>query len=336
MLRVGTTCFADAGGPYPDEMARAALDMGIRGLVAQSTMDMGEGLPPSMRFTTREAIDRNVALIKAWGVSATEQRVGAWLSLRQLLVCSRELWDTFGDLADESGSRVHIHLSEGTYEVDYAAEHWGQRPAEYLDWIGFLGPRTHAAHSILLSADEIDLYAERRVSVAHCPLGNFVIGPPKVPQMWRRGIRIGLGTDGASTGSLDLFEAIHVSWVALQSQHGTPWHDRSVLSVEDLLHMATFGGAQALGMGDHTGSLEVGKRADLVIAGQHHWDLQPAYDPMFTAARCLTGRDVETVVVDGEIVVDDGAVLSVDEAELRARLAERWPIIMNRFESVTG
>ena len=127
-----------------------------------------------------------------------------------------------------------------------------------------------------------------------------------------------------------------MSWVALQSQHGTPWHDRSVLSVEDLLHMATFGGAQALGMGDHTGSLEVGKRADLVIAGQHHWDLQPAYDPMFTAARCLTGRDVETVVVDGEIVVDDGAVLSVDEAELRARLAERWPIIMNRFESVTG
>lgn len=334
-LRLGTTCFAEAGGPHPDEMARAALDLGIRGLVAQSTIDTGDGLPASMKFTTKQAIDRNLALIKTWGVSATEHRVGAWLALRQLLVCSPELWESFRDLADESGARVHTHLAEGTYEVEYAAEHWGKRPAEYLDGLGFLGPRTHAAHSILLSADEIDLYAERQVSVAHCPLGNFVIGAPKVPEMRRRGIRVGLGTDGAANGSLDLFEAIHVSWITLQSHYGTPWHVRSVLSVEDLLQMATLGGAQALGMDDHIGSLEVGKRADLVIANPRHWDLQPVYDPMFTAARGLSGRDVETVVVDGEIVVDGGALLTVDEADLRARLAERWPVIMHRFESIT-
>jgi 5-methylthioadenosine/S-adenosylhomocysteine deaminase len=336
LLRVGTTCFTDAGGPHPDEMARAAMDLGIRGLVAQSTMDMGEGLPPSMRFSTQEAIDRNISLLKTWGVSAVEQRVGAWLSLRQLLVCSRELWEAFRDLSDESGSRVHIHLAEGTYEVDYAAEHWGKRPAEYLEKLGFLGPRVHAAHSILLSADEIDLYAERHVSAAHCPLGNFIIGPPKVPEMRRRGIRVGLGTDGASTGSLDLFEAMRVSFVAMQSNYGTAWHDRSALSLEDLLEMATLGGAKALDMGDHIGSLEVGKRADLVIANPANWDLQPVYDPMFTASRGLTSRDVETVVVDGEVVVEDGAVSTLDEAELRARLAERWPVIMGRFESITN
>jgi 5-methylthioadenosine/S-adenosylhomocysteine deaminase len=336
LLRVGTTCFAEAGGPHPDQMARAALEVGIRGLVAQSTMDSGDGLPVSMKFTTPEAIERNVALVKTWGVSAGEQRVGAWLALRQLLVCSRELWETFRDLADESGSRVHTHLAEGTYEVDYSTEHWGKRPASYLDGIGFLGPRTHAAHSILLSADEIDLYAERQVSVAHCPLGNFIIGPPKVPEMRRRAIRVGLGTDGASTGSLDLFEAIRVSWVALQSHYGTPWHDRSVLSLEDLLQMATLGGAQALSMGNHIGSLEVGKRADLVVANPRHWDLQPVDDPMFTAARGLTGRDVETVVVDGQTVVDGGVLSTLDEAQLRAHLAERRPVIMDRFESITN
>ena len=336
LLRVGTTCFTDAGGPHPHEMARAAVELGIRGLVAQSTMDMGEGLPASMRFSTREAIDRNLSLLKTWGASAADQRVGAWLSLRQLLVCSRELWETFRDLADEWGSRVHIHLAEGTYEVEYAAEHWGKRPAEYLEEIGFLGPRTHAAHSVLLSADEVDLYAERQVSVAHCPLGNFTIGPPKIPEMLRRGIRVGLGTDGASTGSLDLFEAIRVSFVATQSNYGTPWHDRSALSLEDLLEMATLGGARALGMGDHIGSLEVGKRADFVIANPSSWDLQPIYDPMFTAARGLTGRDVETVVVDGRIVVDDGVVSTVDEAELRGRMAERWPAIIGRFEAITN
>jgi 5-methylthioadenosine/S-adenosylhomocysteine deaminase len=336
LLRVGTTCFTDAGGPHPDEMARAAMDLGIRGLVAQSTMDVGDGLPASMKFSTAEAIERNVSLIKTWGVSAVERRVGAWLSLRQLLVCSRELWEAFRDLSDESGSRVHIHLSEGTYEVEYAAEHWGTRPAEYLEELGFLGPRVHAAHSILLSANEIDLYAERHVSAAHCPLGNFIIGPPKVPEMRRRAIRVGLGTDGASTGSLDLFEAMRVSFVALQSNYGTPWHDRSALSLEDLLEMATLGGAQALGMGDHIGSLEVGKQADLVIANPGDWDLQPVYDPMFTASRGLTGRDVETVIVDGKVVVEGGVVSSVDEAELRARLAERWPVIMSRFESITN
>lgn len=336
LLRVGTTCFTDAGGPHPDQMARVALELGIRALVAQSTMDMGEGLPASMRFSTKEAIERNVALIKAWGVSATERRVGAWLSLRQLLVCSRELWESFAQLADETGSRVHTHLAEGTYEVEYAAEHWGKRPAVYLEHIGFLGPRVHAAHSILLSAEEIDLYVERRVSAAHCPLGNFIIGPPKVPEMHRRGIAIGLGTDGASTGSLDLFEAMRVSFVALQSNYGTPWHDRSALSLEDLLEMATLGGARALAMDGHIGSLEVGKRADVVIVNPSHWDMQPVYDPMFTAARGVNGRDVETVIVDGQVVVEGGVVSTVDEAELRGRLAQRWPVIMDRFESITN
>ncbi len=128
---------------------------------------------------------------------------------------------------------------------------------------------------------------------------------------------------------------MRVSSVGLQTNYGTPWHDRSALSLEDLLEMATLGGATALGMGEHIGSLEVGKRADLVIANPADWDLQPVYDPMFTASRGLTGRDVETVVVDGDVVVDKGTVVTVDEGELRGRLAERWPEIMGRFESMT-
>jgi 5-methylthioadenosine/S-adenosylhomocysteine deaminase len=335
-LRVGTTCFAEAGGPHPDQMARAALDTGIRGLVALSTMDTGDGLPPSMRFSTRDAVDRNVALVEAWGTSATDGRVGAWLALRQLLVCSRELWESLRDAADDLGARIHIHLAEGTYEVEYAAEQWGLRPAEYLGAIGFLSPRVHAAHSILLSAGEIDLYAEHQVSAAHCPLGNFIIGAPKVPEMLRRGIRVGLGTDGAASGSIDLFEAMRVSWVALQSHYGTPWHVRNVVTLEELLRMATLGGAEALGLGGEVGSLEPGKRADIVIASPRHLDMQPVYDPVFTAARGISGRDVESVIVDGQLVVAGGVVTTLDEQELRARLAERWPVIMERFESMTG
>ncbi len=335
-LRVGTTCFAEAGGPHPDQMARAAMDTGIRGLVALSTIDTGDGLPASMRFSTADAVDRNVALVKAWGTSAIDSRVGAMLALRQLIVCTRELWEELRDAADELGARIHIHLAEGSYEVEYAAEQWGLRPAEHLAAIGFLGPRVHAAHSILLSAAEIDLYTHHQVSAAHCPLGNFIIGAPKVPEMLRRGIRIGLGTDGAASGSIDLFEAIRVSWVALQSHYGTPWHVRNVTTLEDLLRMATLGGAEALGIGHRTGSIEPGKKADIVLASPRHLDLQPVYDPVFTAARGVTGRDVDSVIVDGEIVVEHGTLTRLDEAELRARLAERWPVIMERFESAVG
>jgi 5-methylthioadenosine/S-adenosylhomocysteine deaminase len=333
-LRVGTTCFADAGGPHPDQMARAALDVGIRGLVALSTMDSGDGLPAGMKFTTQAAIDANLALIKDWGVSPAEHRVGASLALRQLLVCSQELWESFRDIASAQGARVHIHLAEGSYEVDYAAEQWGKRPAEHLESLGFLSSRVHAAHSILLSEHEIDLYAERQVSVAHCPLGNFIIGAPKLHQMLRRGIRVGLGTDGAASGSLDLFEAIRVSWVALQSHFGTPWHVRNVVPLEDLLRMATLGGAEALGIGEHVGSLEVGKRADIVLISPWHWDVQPVYDPVFTVARGITGRDVDSVIVDGRLVVHQGSLVTIDEEELRAKLARRWPVIMQRFESI--
>jgi 5-methylthioadenosine/S-adenosylhomocysteine deaminase len=336
MLRVGTTCFAEAGGPHPDQMGRAAEEVGIRGFIALSTLDTPEGIPETMRLTTRQAIDRNADLVKRWNTPGRDGRVQAWLALRQLIVCSEELWNTFRDLSAELGVHVHIHLAEGTYEVDYATERWGARPAEYLERIRFLGPNILAAHSILLSQREVDLYAERRVAVAHCPQGNYLIGPPKLPEMRRRGIPIGIGSDGASNGSIDLFQAAHLSWVAQQSHFGTPWHDRSVFSPEDLLSMATNGGAAAVGREDDLGSLEVGKRADVLLVHPHELDLQPVYDPGFTASRCVNGRDVETVIVDGKVVMRDRRLESVDEEQLRARLDERWPRIMERFEATVA
>jgi 5-methylthioadenosine/S-adenosylhomocysteine deaminase len=262
--------------------------------------------------------------------------VQAWLALRQLIVCSEELWEAFRDLSSELDVRVHTHLAEGTYEVDYATERWGKRPAEYLEHIRFLSPRVLAAHSILLSQREVDLYAQRGVAVAHCPLGNYLIGPPKIPEMWRRGIPVGIGSDGASNGSIDLFQAMHISWVAQQSHFGTPWHDRSVFSPEDLLSIATNGGAGVIGHGDELGSLKVGKRADLLLVHPQELDLQPVYDPGFTVSRGVTGRDVETVIVDGKLVMKDRHLLTLDEEQLRARIDERWPRIMQRFEAAVA
>jgi 5-methylthioadenosine/S-adenosylhomocysteine deaminase len=109
-----------------------------------------------------------------------------------------------------------------------------------------------------------------------------------------------------------------------------------VTTLEDVLRMATLGGAEALGMEDQVGSIEAGKKADIVLASPRHLDMQPVYDPVFTAARGITGRDVDSVIVDGQVVVERGTLTTIDEPGLRARLAERWPVIMERFESAVG
>ena len=188
---VGTTCFAEAGGPHPDEMARAAVDTGIRGFVALSTVDhntafAGRTVPGSMMMTTTEAFDRNVALVKRW---KDHPRVQAWMSMRQIIVCTPELIGRCRDAAQEHGVKIHTHLAEGTYEVDYALENYGKRPTEYLGDLGVLGRHLHCAHSVMLSADEMDLYVEHKLSACHCAMGNYGIGIPRLQEMWRRGRR---------------------------------------------------------------------------------------------------------------------------------------------------
>jgi 5-methylthioadenosine/S-adenosylhomocysteine deaminase len=330
LLRSGTTCFADAGGPHPDQMARAALETGIRGIVAWSTVDMGEGLPPGAKTSTREAVDRNIELVKRWAVEG-EGRVSAWLSLRQIIVCTPELWHTFAEASAELGCGIHTHLAEGTYEVDFTTEHYGQRPAEWLDSIGFMSERTHFAHSILLSDAEVETMGRRHVSVGHCPVGNFRIGPPKVHALRRAGVRVGLGSDGASSGTIDILQASRTFRTGFQAVFATPWHVFAEQDDLDFLHLATTGGAEALGLGDLVGTLEVGKRADLLVVESDFLDALPALDPVFVISRCATGRDVTDVVVDGRVVVRNRKLLTVDEDALKDAVKERSKAIMARF-----
>ena len=334
MLRVGTTCFAEAGGPHPDQMGEAALEVGIRGFVALSTIDqsetIGAAVPHSMMMTAEEAYERNVALVKRW---KGQGRVQAWLALRQIIVCSPGLIKSIAAAARELDIKIHTHLCEGTYEIDYAAEKFGRRPTEYLEELGVLSHRLHCAHSVLLSPEEVDLYAKHRLSACHCSFNNYAIGLPRLIEMWRRGIDIGLGTDGAATwGTLDIFQVAHIARVAQQAVGGTPWHIRAPLTSEQLLRIATMGGARALGLADQIGSLEVGKRADFLLCDATEVDQMPVHDALFVAANIVVGRDVRTVVVDGKVVMKEREILTVDVEEMRAKLVQRRPIIMERFE----
>jgi 5-methylthioadenosine/S-adenosylhomocysteine deaminase len=338
MILVGTTCFAEAGGPHPDEMGRAASEVGIRGFIALSTIDqsetIGPAVPKSMLMTSQEAYDRNVALVKRW---RGNERVKAWLALRQIIVCSPGLIRSMAAAAHDLDVKIHTHLCEGTYEIDYSLEKFGKRPTEYLDELGVLSHHLHCAHSVLLSPEEVDLYAKHRLSACHCSFNNHAIGVPRLIEMWRRGIDIGLGTDGAASwGTLDIFQVAHIARVGQQAVAGTGWHIRGPITSEGLLKIATRGGARALGVADELGSLEVGKRADVLLVGSADMDQTPVYDPLFVASALVVGRDVQTVIIDGKVVMKNRQLQTVDVEEIKSRLARRQPELMADFEALVA
>ncbi len=333
MISVGTTCFAEAGGPHPDEMGRAALETGIRGFITQSTIDQGAAFPDAMKQETEQAFKSNVDLVERW---AGQDRVQAWFALRQIICCSPPLIQMMTEAAAHLGTRVHIHLCEGSYEIDYTMEQFGKRPAEFMESIGALGDHIHAAHSTLAAPDELDLYVTHDCSASHCPFNNYHVGPHPLLQMVHRNIRVGLGTDGAASwGPLDIFRAAHAARIGQQAVTGTPLHFHDIMSSDRLIRVASNGGAAALGLGDQIGSLEVGKKADILLMKSANMDQTPLYDPLFAVSTLMVGRDVETVVIDGAVVMKNREFLTFDRDKLDYELNTRLPGIMDRFHSVT-
>lgn len=334
MVRSGTTCFLEAGGPFPDEMGRAAEEIGIRARIAMATVDVEQDIPERCRFTTAEALKRSEDLVKRW---KNHPRVNAWLSLRQLLVNTEELRRGMHALSHQLDTPIHTHLAEGTYEVDYAIRSWQMRSAEYLEKCGQLDHYVHGAHSVLLSLNELDLYAERDVSACHCAWNNYTMGRPRLLEMMRRKIRVGLGTDGAATrSSLDMFQVVHGAVLGQQAVNGTPYHVDPPVTPEQMLRQAFRGGAAAARLSDQVGSLEVGKKADIVFVANNDFDQYPNFDPVITLAESSVGRDVRTVVIDGRVVLKDGELVTVDLEPMRERVRQQYETIMTRFDRAIG
>ncbi len=334
MIKVGTTCVSEHGGRYPHELGRAMRQAGLRGLLAQSTMDIADPeLPTNMVWSTEEAIERNLDLVRTWNERQDEPIRGCF-SLRQIIVCTPRLIQAIARLAEEHNALIQTHLAEGTYEVEYAVNRYSLRCAEYLESLGALSPRLLCAHSVLLSDHEVELYARYGVKVAHCPQGNFSgLGMAKLPLMRRLGVPVGIGSDGASGGSIDLFPLMNLSLVGQQLYYGTPYLDRRAASAYDCVAMATSEAAAAVCWDDEIGTLEPGKRADLIVLDTSHLDVLPMLDDVYyTIVKCLRGRDVETVVVNGRLLLKNRRLLTIDEDDLRREIAERVPFMCDRFE----
>jgi 5-methylthioadenosine/S-adenosylhomocysteine deaminase len=215
-------------------------------------------------------------------------------------------------LAVDHGVPVLIHLAETADEVAIAQERHRQSPLQYLDGIGFLGPRVLFAHAVWVTPAEYPILKKAGVGVSHNPESNMKLasGTAPVPDYLKEGIALGLGTDGAaSNNDLDMFEAMRQAAFL----HKLVAKDPRVVSAQQALEMATLGGARALGMADRLGSLEAGKRADLILVRTDRARQTPLYDPVSHLVYASRGDDVDTTIVDGRVLMERRAMKTLDE-----------------------
>jgi len=262
--------------------------------------------PEPLKFADR------LSWAKKW-LTAPRDSAGStgWVAPHSTYLLDEKQLCTLADLASEFEARIHVHAAETVGEMQLVAKrHGGRTPIQVLADTKLLR-RSVLAHGVHLSDDDIALIASNSATVVHCPASNFKLasGVARILDLQRAGVNIALGTDGPASGNdLDLWIAIRLAGYMQK----TVAKDPSVLPAVDLVRMATINGAKALQLDHIIGSLEVGKRADLIVLDADSPSLTPSFEPHTTIATCVTRADVRHVLVDGQIVVRDRECLTID------------------------
>lgn len=328
-LRAGTTSVMDMWR-FMEGSAHAAEQVGIRATLVPYVAD----LPGYDYF---ESLATNRRLLEEYRTYANG-RVRSWVGLEHLFYCSPQAFKAAADLAEEFDTGLHTHSSETIWEVQESLRQFGRRPIEEFFHRGILGPRTVIAHCVWADDREIELLAQTGTSVVHCPCSNMKLssGPAPVIAMRRKGIAVGLGSDGEKeNNNLDLLEEMKFASLlqkvtTLDPTTGDPW---------DILAMATLDGARALGLDAETGSLEPGKKADLVTIDLRQLHTTPLlHGDDFNAVAHLvfscSAADVSQVYVDGKLLVDNGEVLTVDTTRIREQAQTAAEELFRRRKSL--
>jgi cytosine/adenosine deaminase-related metal-dependent hydrolase len=316
LLATGTTTVLTMETVHDTDVVFDALDeIGLRAVVGKCMMDADTEAPSRLREPTTQSIEESLALDRRW-TGRGKGRLRSAFAPRFAVSCTRALLESVAALSTERNLLVHTHAAESREEIDLVRRHVGRNNLEYFADTGLASPRLCVAHCVWVDDGEQSLMAEREVKVLHCPGSNLKLGSgiAPIPELRARGISVSIGADGgACNNRLDMFAEMRLAAVlqAIRKQPGT-------LPAADVLWMATRGGAHALGMDGEIGSIEVGKRADLIVVDRDRPHLAPAPDPYSTLVYAAQGTDVRTAVVDGEILVNDFAPVRLDAAEIAA------------------
>ncbi len=330
MIKNGTTAFADSGGVHMDRVADAVLESGMRAAIAKSTMDMGNAITGAMKETAEESITHTRELFKNYH-NAGDGRIAIWFAIRQVMTCSPKLIEMVRDSAAELHTGIHAHLCEHKDEVSYCLQNYKLRPVQFLESMGVLGPNLLTAHNVMLSDEDITTLAKRNVKIIHCPRANLANhGFPKAPQIVNAGLNVGLGCDGAAPSNLDLFDEMKILRYSMIAYWGLPSFDPVVMTCPTVLKMAAQGGAAAIGEGERLGSVETGKKADVILLNIDQPHLTPSQNLVNTIVEAANGHDVTDSIIDGKIVMKNREVLTLDEEKIRREAQLHMESIIKR------
>jgi len=301
LIRSGVTCFLDMYF-FMEETAKATEQAGIRAVLARGLV--GGDDDDGKRF------DETRKLYTNWH-NAAGGRIKLMAGPHAPYTCSPGYLKKVADLAGELDIGIHIHLSESAEEVEESYKKYGRSPIKQMYDLGLFDIHTVAAHCVHVSDEDMDLMAEKKVSAVNNPSSNLKLanGFAPVEKMIKRGINVALGTDGpSSNNNLNMFEEIHLAAIVNKSVN----HDATSIPAITALEMATSNGAKALGLEREIGSLEAGKKADLIIIDTHKPHFYPRHDQISALAYSAQGSDVSTVIADGKVVMEDYEIKTVD------------------------
>jgi len=317
LLLGGTTAILDMETVRHTEVAFTALEkIGLRATAGKCLMDAASVIP-ELREPTDRALQEAVDLCARWH-GAAGGRLRYCFAPRFAPACSGPLLRAVSDQAERAGAVIHTHAAETPLEMETVRRETGLPELDYLDSIGIAGPRAALAHCVWVDRDGIDRLARQGTNVVHCPSSNLKLGSgtAPVPEMLAAGCRVALGSDGAACNNrLDAFEEMRLAALVQKPRLGP-----DALPAARVLELATLGGARAMGLADEIGSIEPGKRADLVVVDLSGPHAQPeGADLASRLVYSARAADVRHVVVEGRLVVDGGRLRSADLEEIRVK-----------------
>ena len=319
LIKGGTTCALTMETVnHTSEVFKVVEESGFRATAGKCMMDKGDEVPAALREQTAQSIEESLALLDEWHGKA-EGRIRYCFAPRFAVSCTRELLEKVAVLALARGVMIHTHASENRTECSMVETETGMRNIEYLDSLGLTGSHVALAHCVHLNDREIDTLETTRTNVVHCPSSNMKLGSGIAPiaGLLDRGVSVSLGADGAACNNrLDMFTEMRTAALLQKAVHGP-----EVLTAGRVLRMATIDGARAMGLDGEIGSLEVGKRADVAVVRLGRLHTTPAADVVSTLVYGAEANDVDTVVIDGRLVMRDQKLLTLDEGSVVAEAA---------------
>jgi cytosine/adenosine deaminase-related metal-dependent hydrolase len=314
LIRGGTTCALTMETVrHTDAVFAAVEESGFRATVGKCMMDKGGAVPAALLEQTEASIAESLALLERWHGRA-DGRIRYCFAPRFAVSCTRDLLKRVAQLSRQRGVIVHTHASENRDEIEMVERESGLRNIDYLNEVGLAGSHVVLAHCVHLNDTELDLLSRTGTHVAHCPSSNLKLGSgfARIPEMIDRGISVSLGSDGAPCNNrLDMFTEMRTASLIQKALHGA-----QTLPAPAMLRMATIDGARALGLEKEIGTIEVGKRADLTLMNLNRFHTTPHPDPISTIVYAAEASDVDTVIIDGCVVMRERQLLTINENEV--------------------